>query len=51
MDEQRVQQLDEEMEPRLDLDPEEFSIVELEDRLEMVDVECCNNNCGCPPPP
>ena len=27
---------------------EEFSIMELEDRLEMA--ERCNNNCGCPGP-
>jgi hypothetical protein len=50
MDEQKIQRLDDETEPQLDVNVEEFSIVELEDRLEMVDIECCNNNCGCPPP-
>jgi hypothetical protein len=28
---------------------EEFSIMELEDRLELA--ERCNNNCSCPAPP
>jgi len=33
--------------PELNVD--EFSIVELEDRLEFL--ERCDGNCGCPPPP
>lgn len=31
---------------------EEFSILELEERLEFaVSCDGCNNNCSCPPPP
>jgi hypothetical protein len=39
--------LDSTAKPELNVD--EFSIVELEDRLEFL--ERCDSNCSCPPPP
>lgn len=42
--------LEETLQKADDLAVEEFSIAELEDRLELAAVDCCNNNCGCPAP-
>ena len=51
MDEKKeIQTPEAEGEAKPELAVDEFSIVELEDRLEMAAVSCCNNNCSCPAP-